>query len=68
MRAHDPPAGSADTGNRVAELRHFPAHDTLDLLKFLIQDLDPGADILSEREYYDRYLTLRYGRGWFRCC
>ena len=32
------------------------------------RDLDPGADILSEREYYDRYLTLRYGRGWFRCC
>jgi uncharacterized short protein YbdD (DUF466 family) len=28
----------------------------------------PGCPILSEREYFDRYLEARYGNGPTRCC
>jgi uncharacterized short protein YbdD (DUF466 family) len=28
----------------------------------------PGEPFLSEREFYDRYLELRYGGAGSRCC
>jgi uncharacterized short protein YbdD (DUF466 family) len=27
-----------------------------------------GCALLSEREYYDQYLAMRYGNGGTRCC
>jgi len=28
----------------------------------------PGCPLLSEREYYEQYLSIRYGGGGSRCC
>ena len=32
------------------------------------RDKHPGEPILSEREFYDRYVESRYGGAGSRCC
>lgn len=28
----------------------------------------PGASVMTEREFYDQYISCRYGNGGTRCC
>jgi len=32
------------------------------------QEAHPGCPLLSEREFYDQYIAMRYGGGVTRCC
>jgi uncharacterized short protein YbdD (DUF466 family) len=39
-----------------------------DYERYLDEARARGDRVLTEREYYDRYLASRYGGGGSRCC
>lgn len=58
------------TGSRLARWRHTLKQicGMPDYERYLDEARARGDRVLTEREYYDRYLASRYGGGGSRCC